>query len=1130
MPMVEAQVHVRDKHSEEILDVLSNKNENMFFDDIYERSLKNNTELFRFSTLPQSRANQFLHKRNRLLIPTEDKRLREFIIRDVRQNRKQRQIHSVASFINLKKAKPIMPGTYYGATLNTMMDVALAGTDWERGYTDYAGTTKFVIEEVMTPYELIRKIATEFDRELDFYIEENEANDIVARKVDAVGKKEEWRGREITSGKDLINAEWSETTADVVTALYGVGPEKEDGSRVIVEVVNEKARQVWGERGEHLWGVHVIDTENVDMTEEDVIRYTRQELNKRIAAKVQYKVKAADLEYILGRSHEKIRIGDRVWIKATEYEPALFLEARVINIETPITDPSQKVFTLGEFIEYERKEYKDMKRDLIRLMNNKSVYFTSDTPPSNKGKVWIDISDPENPLWKVWDFELSDWIEGPGGAQGPQGPQGPDGEKGDTGPRGPQGEQGPQGIPGEDGEDGVTTYTWVRYADGPDGTGISQYPSGKSYIGFAYNQSSPLESDDTSAYTWSLIKGAKGDKGSTGPEGPKGDTGSQGIQGPPGEDGQPTYTWIRYADTDSGEGMSNVPSGKKYIGIATNKSTKTEGTDPADYTWALYEGPKGEKGNQGDRGPEGPRGPEGIQGPSGQDGKTTYTWIKYADDSQGNGMTDYPEGKEYIGLAYNKLSSVESTSPSAYSWSLIKGPKGNTGAQGPKGEQGLRGPQGIQGPAGADGEPRYTWVRYADDAQGNGMSNFPDGKTYIGIAPNRTSPTEETNPSVYTWSLYKGPKGDTGNQGPKGNTGSQGPRGPAGPNIVDSDTYIETNIIRSNHIYVSNLAAISANLGRMTAGSIEAGATIDVGTDLSVGDNIYVGDTSTLTDKKMLIFHDETFVEAEGGKMRLDAASGIDIKSNLVTLNGNPHSSSPSHMTIEPGYTAINQYGTVALVSNELDVEVSDYASIQQSRSHDSGDLIFKVMSVGGSNRLRVEHDGITSTSNGRFRYATDNGGGGGIELAEEAGRMYLNHDIDFRNHALISNHGGSSNIDHIWHDDGNNAWHMVSDGGYKYGGNTKLYIGRVYSNWSQWCHVSLGGVTDGRASNRPVAMMFQQFMHWVDYTPSSISFDKVAGNATPHASFINNDGFSFYVEAESNTYSYFTGTANANK
>lgn len=133
------------------------------------------------------------------------------------------------------------------------------------------------------------------------------------------------------------------------------------------------------------------------------------------------------------------------------------------------------------------------------------------------------------------------------------------------------------------------------------------------------------------------------------------------------------------------------------------------------------------------------------------DGASLHTWIKYADDSIGTGLSDSPVNKLFIGIAVNKSSATESTTASDYTWSQIKG---------------------------NDGSPTYTWVKYADDAIGTGLSNTPAGKSYIGLAVNKTSTTESTTAGDYEWILIKG---DTGATGPAGATGPQGIQGVAGP-------------------------------------------------------------------------------------------------------------------------------------------------------------------------------------------------------------------------------------------------------------------------------------------------------------------------------------------------------------
>ena len=129
------------------------------------------------------------------------------------------------------------------------------------------------------------------------------------------------------------------------------------------------------------------------------------------------------------------------------------------------------------------------------------------------------------------------------------------------------------GIPGKDGK---TYYTWIRYADDAQGTGISNDPTGKAYIGISNNNETAAESDDPADYTWSLIKGTDG-------------------VGIPGKDGKTYYTWIAYSDNPDGSGMYQQPTDStKYIGIAPNKETATESTNPSDYVWSKFKGEDGQ--------------------------------------------------------------------------------------------------------------------------------------------------------------------------------------------------------------------------------------------------------------------------------------------------------------------------------------------------------------------------------------------------------------------------------------------------------------------------------------------------------------------------------------------------------
>ena len=312
--------------------------------------------------------------------------------------------------------------------------------------------------------------------------------------------------------------------------------------------------------------------------------------------------------------------------------------------------------------------------------------------------------------------------------------------------KGEDGKPGMQGVPGKPGADGKSYYTWIRYADDASGKGISNNPTGKTYIGFAYNKTTPLESNIPGDYTWSRFVGEKGEQGVTGLQGvqgpkgeqgipgPKGETGSQGIQGPQGTAGKTTYFHIKYSANANGNPMTETPSA--YIGTYVD-FTDADSSDYRKYTWMRFQGVQGPKGEQG------------IPGKNGPNGQTSYLHIAYAtsaDGSQGFDIAN-PAGKSYIGVCVD-FNQQDPTNYRSYTWSLIKGT------------------DGVPGKPGADGKTFYTWIAYSDNANGSPMYQVPHDKTkYIGIAVNKPTASESTNPADYTWSRFQGEKGE---QGPPG--------------------------------------------------------------------------------------------------------------------------------------------------------------------------------------------------------------------------------------------------------------------------------------------------------------------------------------------------------------------------
>ncbi len=335
------------------------------------------------------------------------------------------------------------------------------------------------------------------------------------------------------------------------------------------------------------------------------------------------------------------------------------------------------------------------------------------------------------------------------------------GNTGAQGPQGVPGEPGADGLPGAAGTNGKTSYLHLAYANSADGTtGFSTTDSNRDYIG-QYTDFVKADSTDPSKYAWSKIKGA------TGAQGLKGDPGATGLPGAPGADGKTSYAHFAYANSADGRTDFSTTNGvgKKYLGQYVD-FVAADSTDPTKYTWSLIVGPQGPQGVPGEPGAD------GLPGAAGTNGKTSYLHLAYANSADGTtGFSTTDSNRDYIGQ-YTDFVKADSTDPSKYAWSKIKGA---TGAQGLKGDPGAT---GLPGAPGADGKTSYAHFAYANSADGRTDFSTTNGvgKKYLGQYVDFVA-ADSTDPTKYTWSLIVGPQGP---QGPQGVAGAKGDPGEDG--------------------------------------------------------------------------------------------------------------------------------------------------------------------------------------------------------------------------------------------------------------------------------------------------------------------------------------------------------------
>src|SRR5690625_1235808 len=403
-------IFIVNPQTHEILDYITLDN---VIEDSHKLNLETYLETYDAIVFGDKRYNKHLEKRNTVIIPFEDGTLRELTLFEVDKYRdtegQKTHFYAHASYLELKKANIIYPNKYESLTASQLGGIALNDTGWQIGIVEASDTRTIEIENHTSPYEFIKRIAREFEVELRFRVE-TDGQRITGRYVDMLERIGEWRGRQVEFGRDLDGIRRIEKQ-DIVTALLGLGPEKEDGTRLEVLVEDEDALQRWGRVDEHgnlhhLIEPYEIQSDRQEMTEEEARQYTRTALDKRINTQVGYETTVVDLEEVPGMSNKKIRFGDTLQIKDVHFNPPLYLEARVYEMTRSLKHKAKKDIKLGDYIEYTEEEvsavFNQLRNEIRRKVSMAQVreyaepkIIESPTPPpieQGENAKWIDTS------------------------------------------------------------------------------------------------------------------------------------------------------------------------------------------------------------------------------------------------------------------------------------------------------------------------------------------------------------------------------------------------------------------------------------------------------------------------------------------------------------------------------------------------------------------------------------------------------------------------------------------------------------------------------------------------------------------------------------------------------------------
>ncbi|EOO39051.1 phage minor structural protein [Bacillus cereus VD133] len=372
------ELHVVDFKTEQIVSIIGPE---AYWDDIRHFEIKHNIDTLKFTVWDGTEQAATLMQQNLILKEVRGGRMVPYVITETEKNTENRTMTVYASgeWIQLAKANIIKPQRIEGQTVNKYIDMAVVGTKWTRGRTEYAGFHTMTIDAFIDPLTFLTDIASLFALEIQYRVEVVGFH-IVGRYVDMVKKRGRDAGKEIELGKDLRGIRRVENSQNICTAL--VGFVKGEGEELITieginngipYIVDDDAFQRWHEGGQHKFGFYSPATEDQDMSPQRLFTLMQMEIKKRANASVSYEVEAESIGRVFGLSHEMVDEGDTIRIKDTGFTPELYLEARVIAGDESFTDGAKDKYVFGDY-----REITDPNAELSR-MYNKMLNFYKDT-------------------------------------------------------------------------------------------------------------------------------------------------------------------------------------------------------------------------------------------------------------------------------------------------------------------------------------------------------------------------------------------------------------------------------------------------------------------------------------------------------------------------------------------------------------------------------------------------------------------------------------------------------------------------------------------------------------------------------------------------------------------------------
>ena len=331
----------------------SDRNKNIYYDDVLTEILSSGADTFTFTSIPDKETSRKLTVGNYIAFK-KDNKFKLLQIIEVNENKEDVLTKEVyCEGAGLELINTVYSGSKMDAVnVERFLKNILQDTNWKVGHVS-SNLTKTLSLDVKEKevYSIIQEHLYDFEAEIDFRVE-IKGNRIVGRYIDVYSKRGRNNGRRLEINRDIKGITRKVSLANYATKLIGEGKnglnfrdismtgaiEKPLGQNF---VTNDEAYSRINNKGKHITRKFTYDTEDAY----ELLRQTHKALKEYSEPKVTYEVDVDILDF------DDIEIGDYVSISDLSFTPPLLVTARISELETSKTNKYSNKAVLSNFNE-----------------------------------------------------------------------------------------------------------------------------------------------------------------------------------------------------------------------------------------------------------------------------------------------------------------------------------------------------------------------------------------------------------------------------------------------------------------------------------------------------------------------------------------------------------------------------------------------------------------------------------------------------------------------------------------------------------------------------------------------------------------------------------------------------------